>query len=284
MRYIYKTFSILCVLLGISSFVAAQYGAPVSTYKLIGSIKTIETKKPVSDIRVTLKAEDGTTDKTIQSDSAGNFNFIFSDYFSDSKLKIIAEDIDGEINGEYETSETLLSVNKSFFDENRGAWNKYNKEPLMIYLSEKIPTEAIKNENTKNQKKYQKNHPITGGDKRNKIQPVAEEDNKSIMHDPIQEYDEPIIVQAKNTEDVIKIKIFPNPNSGNFNVDISTTFSDNIDIKVFDIKKQLISEKNFSINNENISTILDLSDYSNGVYLIEIKTNDNLYTSKIIKK
>lgn len=72
-----------------------------------------------------------------------------------------------------------------------------------------------------------------------------------------------------------KINIFPNPTKGNINI----TITQNSDITIFNSFGKLIYfEKLNSGNNE-----IDFSDFSNGTYFIEIVSENNVSTHKIIK-
>lgn len=70
------------------------------------------------------------------------------------------------------------------------------------------------------------------------------------------------------------ISIYPNPSNGIFNINSSIEIDE---LKVFNIAGQLIQD----ITNP---TTIDLTNYSEGVYLIKIKTKENIYYDKIIKE
>lgn len=75
-----------------------------------------------------------------------------------------------------------------------------------------------------------------------------------------------------------KISIFPNPTNGKINFE----FADNniLEINISDISGKTIIEKNNIQQNETI----DLSSYNSGIYIIKIRTNDEIFTTKIVKK
>jgi Secretion system C-terminal sorting domain/FG-GAP-like repeat len=73
-----------------------------------------------------------------------------------------------------------------------------------------------------------------------------------------------------------ELKVYPNPSSTFVN--IQTSDLESIDqIKILDINAKLLSEVEF--NSRTIQ--LDLSAYSNGIYFIQAKTKNTIYTSKI---
>lgn len=73
-----------------------------------------------------------------------------------------------------------------------------------------------------------------------------------------------------------KIKVFPNPTMALIYFQTDTNLIDER-ISIFNLSGQLVSEKQITANNS-----LDLSELSNGVYLIQF-TNKNINSFKIIK-
>lgn len=92
----------------------------------------------------------------------------------------------------------------------------------------------------------------------------------------IEEEEEDINLLNKNQN----ILIYPNPNTGKFSID----FLGNpltAEIYVVNFQGQLILKTN-TMNQEKIE--IDLSNLRNGVYIIIIKTSDDVFTKKVIKK
>lgn len=79
-----------------------------------------------------------------------------------------------------------------------------------------------------------------------------------------------------------EISIYPNPTSGLVNIDFAN--SKNIGIvqtfEIKDITGKTIMNKDLA----NQQEIIDFSDYPNGVYLLSIITDSEIFTTKIIKK
>lgn len=72
------------------------------------------------------------------------------------------------------------------------------------------------------------------------------------------------------------IKIFPNPNNGNFNITLNT--SEEIILNIFDITGRCVLEQSISTCSNTI-----ISNLPNGVYLCKLfSKDDSLYTGKII--
>jgi len=71
------------------------------------------------------------------------------------------------------------------------------------------------------------------------------------------------------------VNIYPNPNTGIFNVELSGLFN----IKVSDIKGEVLYEKNNCFNKEQIDIGL-----KSGAYLVNIQTSTGTFTKKIVVK
>lgn len=70
--------------------------------------------------------------------------------------------------------------------------------------------------------------------------------------------------------------IFPNPSDGIISID--NISSQKINIKVFNATGEL------KYKEQNISSEIDLSNLSNGIYILEIEINSQLYYERLIKK
>jgi len=75
------------------------------------------------------------------------------------------------------------------------------------------------------------------------------------------------------------IKIYPNPTTGSVNVDFPDQVSDKIEFLFANVfgKQSVIDVE---IKGKSIS--MDLSPYPKGIYLLTIKTNNNVFTDKIV--
>lgn len=80
---------------------------------------------------------------------------------------------------------------------------------------------------------------------------------------------------------IAKVTIHPNPTKGILKIDFNDfTESDNIAISIFDISgKKIISQSNIPRN-----VTFDLTNYANGLYILQIIRNENHSSWKIIKK
>jgi len=78
-------------------------------------------------------------------------------------------------------------------------------------------------------------------------------------------------------ESGLKARIYPNPTSGRLNLELGIAVEE---LKVMDITGKVIINKAFPEMNETI----DLSEHNNGIYLIQLRSGDNVSFQKVIKK
>jgi len=78
--------------------------------------------------------------------------------------------------------------------------------------------------------------------------------------------------------DMNPVEIFPNPSSGQVNINISNITQKHITLNVFDIEGNLIYNQDINRN----STILDVSDYTKGVYILKIGNCEKVSVRKLI--
>ncbi len=74
----------------------------------------------------------------------------------------------------------------------------------------------------------------------------------------------------------LNVKIFPNPASDKINILLPS--SANAEIEIYSIKGELISKSNTSL----MSSSIDVSDLSNGIYIMKVKQKDAIKEQKII--
>lgn len=80
------------------------------------------------------------------------------------------------------------------------------------------------------------------------------------------------------------LSIYPNPGSGLFNLSIDNLSSENVTLKVYDITGKLVYINEFNHLNNRFETVIDLSGYADGIYHVQLKTNNALFHRVLIKE
>ena len=101
-KYYRKAILLLGAILGFSSTIVAQYGAPMTHYKINGFVKSKDCNMPIPKIKIKYSEND-----YVYTDKAGKFEITCEEYcfyhdnniYSNNRtIKIIAEDVDGNAN------------------------------------------------------------------------------------------------------------------------------------------------------------------------------------------
>lgn len=91
------------------------------------------------------------------------------------------------------------------------------------------------------------------------------------------------IIFGVNDEILPQVVIYPNPSKGIFNIDLGPRLMNaTLTLRVTNITGQILINET-KINASNTTSILDLSDFSAGMYLINIQTENSSLQKKIIK-
>jgi len=79
-----------------------------------------------------------------------------------------------------------------------------------------------------------------------------------------------------------KLDVHPNPNTGEFTVTFKIIEKQHINLKVFNIKGQVIYEENLSDFKGRYQNKIDLSGYAKGIYSLQLSTKEKTSNKKII--
>ena len=81
-----------------------------------------------------------------------------------------------------------------------------------------------------------------------------------------------------------KIRVYPSPSKDIFNI-LFENFSDqHLSISIYDILGKLIYYKNYNNVNSDFKASINLENYLGSLYLLEIKTRDQIIKKKLIKE
>lgn len=89
-----------------------------------------------------------------------------------------------------------------------------------------------------------------------------------------------ILDEYKNS---IGFSFYPNPSNGKSFVGFKNTLKQNIELSIFDISGKLILNENRIFEEGEQSLEINTQDWSNGVYLLQMKTEEGLLSHRILK-
>jgi len=76
--------------------------------------------------------------------------------------------------------------------------------------------------------------------------------------------------------------VYPNPNNGSFNIAVNGLGNDkNAEIRISNMMGQVIYQSNTTISNGSSLNNISLPNTASGVYLLQVTTKDNTYTSRL---
>ena len=96
--------------------------------------------------------------------------------------------------------------------------------------------------------------------------------------------DPPVVSGIEDLQADVGINIYPNPSGGIFNVKFNNVWKGNIDIKVLDIFGRNQHQNILDNSSGNETHKINLSNNSNGLYILELNQDGKRVVKKIIKK
>lgn len=103
----------------------------------------------------------------------------------------------------------------------------------------------------------------------------------SLQNAPAQPLDDSVIIDPENS---LAVKLFPNPTKGDIRIDIESITPDQLNdpqnaLRVWDMQGKLLWE---SLKVATTNTV-DLADYPNGIYIVQLTLCGSTKSYKIIK-
>lgn len=92
------------------------------------------------------------------------------------------------------------------------------------------------------------------------------------------------IIGIKENSLLSSINIFPNPTSGWITIELNEFSEPSLQVEIFNIAGQAITNRNLVNCTAKCSDFIDLSNYPKGEYLVKIKTTDSEMTKRIMLK
>ncbi|MEC3905959.1 zinc-dependent metalloprotease family protein [Tamlana sp. 2201CG12-4] len=81
--------------------------------------------------------------------------------------------------------------------------------------------------------------------------------------------------------DPTKISVFPNPNSGEFNIKLFNPSKNEISIEVYDIRNRRVYMKSY-LDTSQIDELVELKNAYSGMYILKVYTSQKTFTKKLI--
>jgi hypothetical protein len=92
------------------------------------------------------------------------------------------------------------------------------------------------------------------------------------------------VVGVEENEANNKIDIYPNPSTNEITLAFEQTYSENTKITIQNVLGQTVYSESFKSNTGNQLKTLDISNLQNGVYFIQLKNQNKIYSTKFIKQ
>ena len=92
------------------------------------------------------------------------------------------------------------------------------------------------------------------------------------------------VTGVNSIENITSFKIYPNPSTGNFSLEVKTISEEKVIIVLTNtIGEIILSEKyNFAAGKNKIEFNMD--DYSKGLYFLQLKTSKTIFVHRIVFK
>jgi putative lipoprotein (rSAM/lipoprotein system) len=244
------------VLLGFSSMVIAQYGAPPTHFRLNGTIRSSPCETPLAGIKLTLTKEPGTQNlpQTIVTDQFGNFSLVLSDEDFYNRMDLSAEDMDGPENGGLFIKTTSpLVIDKLKFNELVTTRFYEDPDPYVIKM------------------KYKDKPPCDS---------VLVKDFK----DSIPENKPDTSSATENTaRDLKGFKIGPGLSSGKFKIEFSSEFPSDAIVKIYSISLDCVQEESLGKCTGAVSREITLKFAAPAGFYVQLCIGKKVYQKQFIK-
>lgn len=91
----------------------------------------------------------------------------------------------------------------------------------------------------------------------------------------------PTGVKANGKEE-LSVNLYPNPNAGEFNLEINDLRSKSIEIHVYNVIGEIVYSANHDTEGKSTVKQVNLNNMSNGSYFVKVKSDNGIYTKKIV--
>ncbi len=245
--------SFIGLMIGFTSKVLAQYGAPVMHFKLLGHVNSVGCEKPVGGLEVTLVNDATGHVSKAYPDSSGNFNFKVIEYYWEYEFTMNLADIDGPDNqGQFVSKSVKFKLDQSTDGISTYYWgNIEHQKPMMISMD--FEGENPCHRDTMPESVVESPEHI-----------VREEEIMEMTTQPEFKSEPETVLPENMISDAV---VYPNPSSGQFVVEFTITQPSLVKFAIYTISGQLLYIKtvdsdagrntvNFHIQNIPSQTII----------------------------
>ena len=83
-------------------------------------------------------------------------------------------------------------------------------------------------------------------------------------------------------ENSSEISIYPNPSTGNFNLNISNVNTASVDVEITDVSGKVILSNAYNTNNGSINESINISNVDDGVYIVRVNGGQSIVKRIVI--
>ncbi len=267
---------VLGALLGFSTSIVAQYGAPMANYKVSGTILSKTCEEPIPGIKITARTNPYYKEygSVFYTDSFGHFEYTFlsDDWSQELKILVTAQDTDGVMNkGDFLPFEKYIVAERSSYYGNEKNNNPKTQIIKMLY-SGKPPCGNEIPQDTVIQLPLIKLNDSTTIEP-GKVADIYEQltDTAEIIAPPVGQLENVFIV-------------FPNPSQGIYYIHINSFKNSLVTSYVYDATSKMILYNKWNKEQGLFEETIDISSFSPGTYYLVVFSDKEKYMKKLIKE
>ena len=84
-------------------------------------------------------------------------------------------------------------------------------------------------------------------------------------------------------ESQIEVSMYPNPASSQLNVDVNNIPNSNFEVTIFSYLGNIVYKETIKNTDESTKLSIDIQNFRQGIYILQIKTNDSVSTHQFKK-
>ena len=95
-------------------------------------------------------------------------------------------------------------------------------------------------------------------------------------------WNQPTVIRLEGDNTIANLEVYPNPSRDVFNVTFTSETKQTIEVRVVNLVGEIIFTENLENFVGEYTHSFNLSEYSKGVYLLELDTNNGIVNKKLI--